>query len=139
LVIIHTKEANSPAADARSELLKFLNTSELHMRISPHHVVASIFLAVFSLVLASIGGDYSDPASRHGFFYAWFYWLPTRVDLLFMPGGYELMMGLALAVYVAQYAIVLVAINLTLRGMRIVIDFVRPHKHRGGLVRNVRS
>jgi hypothetical protein len=109
------------------------------MRISPHHVVASIFLAVFSLVLASVGGDYSDPASRHGFFYAWFYWLPIRVDLLFRPNGYELTMGLACAVYVVQYVGVLVAINLTSRVVGTMIDFLRPHKHREGLVRSARN
>jgi hypothetical protein len=108
------------------------------MRISPHHVVASLFLAVVSLVLASVGGDYTDPASRHGFFYAWFYWLPVRIDLLFMPGGYELMMGLVFAVYIAQYGIVLVAINLAARGARTVIDFIRPHRHRVGLARSMK-
>jgi hypothetical protein len=109
------------------------------MRISPHHVVASIFLAVFSLALASVGGDYSDPASRHGFFYVWFYWLPIRMDLLLRPDGYELMMGLACVVYVFQYAVVLVAINLMSRTVRTVIDFMWPHKHRVGLVRGVKS
>jgi hypothetical protein len=109
------------------------------MRLSPHHVVAAIFLAVFSLALASVGGDYSDPASRHVFFYMWFYWLPIRVDLLFRPDGYELMMGLACAVYVFQYALVLGAINLTSRIVRTMIDFMWPHRHRGGLVRRVRG
>jgi hypothetical protein len=109
------------------------------MRISPHHVVASLFLAVFSLALASVGGDYSDPASRHSIFYVWFYWLPIQMDLLFRPSGYELMMGLVFTVYVAQYVFVLVGINLTSRVVRTIIDFMRPHKHRVGLVRGVRS
>jgi hypothetical protein len=88
--------------------------------------------------LASIGGDYSDPASRHGLFYVWFYWLPIRVDLLFMPDGYVPILGLALMVYVAQYMALLVAISRVINSASALAN-LRPRKLRAPFIGSPKS
>jgi hypothetical protein len=104
------------------------------MRLSPLFVAASVFLGTFSPALISLGGDFSDPTSRHGLFYFWFYWLPVRVDALLMPNGDSLMLGLAMAVYVAQYATLFAVVVAAAEMGRIFLDFLKPLKHRAGLI-----
>jgi hypothetical protein len=105
------------------------------MRVSPIFSAASVFLGIFSPALVPLGRDFSDPVSRHGLFYIWFYWLPVQVDRLLMPDGDALTLGLAMAVYVAQYATLFAAVVAAAHMGRILLDFLKPHKHRAGLVR----
>jgi hypothetical protein len=106
------------------------------MRLSPRFVTASVFLGTFSPAFISLGGDFSDPASRHGLFYTWFYWLPVHVDQLLMPDGDALTIGLAMAVYIAQYAMLLAVLKVASNSARVFVDFMRPHKHRAGLIQS---
>jgi hypothetical protein len=106
------------------------------MRLSPFLVAASVFLGTFSLALVSLGGDFSDPASRHGLFYIWFYWLPVHVDRLLMPDGDVLTIGLAVAAYVVQYALLLAFMKVVAHLAQIISDFLKPHKHREGLIQS---
>jgi hypothetical protein len=107
------------------------------MRFFPLFAAVSVFLGTFSPALVRLGGDFSDPASRHGLFYVWFYWLPTRVDWLLMPNSDALTLGLAIAVYVAQYATLLAVVAAVAHTGRILLDFLKPHKHRAGLIQVV--
>jgi hypothetical protein len=106
------------------------------MRLSPRFVAASVFLGTFSPALVSLGGDFSDPSSRHGFFYIWFYWLPVYADQLLMPDGNVLTIGLAIAVYVVQYAMLLVVLKAAANTAQTFVDFLKPHKHRTGLIQS---
>jgi hypothetical protein len=106
------------------------------MRLSPFLVAASVFLGTFSPALVSLGGDFSDPASRHGVFYIWFYWLPVHADRLLMPDSDVLTIGLAIIVYVAQYAMLFGALKVAADVAQIFADFLRPHKHRAGLLQS---
>jgi hypothetical protein len=56
-----------------------------------------------SPVIANIGGDFSNPATHHGLFYAWFYLFPTMVDQWLWPDGDALMVTLAMFVFTVQY------------------------------------
>ena len=104
------------------------------MRLSPSVVAASVFLGTFSPALVSLGGDFSDPTARHGLFYAWFYWLPVHVDQLLMPDGDVLTIGLAMATYIVQYAMLFAVLRVAAKTGRVLMDFMRPHKHRAGLI-----
>jgi hypothetical protein len=106
------------------------------MRLSPSFVAASVFLGTFSPALIGLGGDFSDPASRHGLFYIWFYWLPVHVDQLLMPDGDVLTIGLAMAVYTAQYAMLLAVLRAGVNIGRVFVDFLNPHRHRAGLIQS---
>jgi hypothetical protein len=103
------------------------------MRTSPLLTAAVVFLGVISPVLANLGGDFSEPATRQGLFYLWFYWLPTRVDLLLLPSGGQLTTGLAMTVYAAQYAFLVAAIYCAIGVSRVALHFLKPHRHRTGL------
>jgi len=104
------------------------------MRLAPLFAAVSVFLGTFSPAFVSLGGDFSEPASRNGLFYAWFYWMPLRVDQLLMPNGDVLTLGLAIGVYVAQYAMLLALAAAAAHTGRIFVDFLKPHKHRAGLI-----
>jgi hypothetical protein len=104
------------------------------MRLAPSYVAASVFLGTFSPALVSLGGDFSDPASRHGVFYLWFYWLPVHVDRLLMPDGDVLTIALAIAAYIVQYALLFAALNAGVNVAQVIADFFRPHRHRAGLL-----
>jgi hypothetical protein len=104
---------------------------------------AAIFLSCFvavalgaaSPLIANLGGDFSDPGTRHGLFYAWFYLVPTTVDQWFWPEGDALMVALAVFVYTLQY-LALFGVVLALWPIAsITKDFVSPHRHRAGLMR----
>jgi len=106
------------------------------MRVSPSFAAASAFLGTFSPALVSVGGDFSDPTSRHGLFYAWFYWLPVHVDQLLMPDSGALTIGLGMAVYMLQYAALFTVMKIVAKSGQVLVDFLRPHKHRAGLIQS---
>jgi hypothetical protein len=107
------------------------------MRLAPSYVAASVFLGTFSPALIGLGGDFSDPASRYGLFYFWFYWLPVHVDRLLLPDGDVLTIGLAVAVYIVQYAVLLAVLKVVANAAQMIMDFLKPHKHREGLIQSV--
>jgi hypothetical protein len=95
----------------------------------------ALFLGAASPSISSLGGDFSDPATRHGLFYAWFYLVPTTADQWFWPEGDALVVALAVVVFTLQY---LALFGLVLALWRLAIftkDFFSPYRHRAGLVR----
>jgi hypothetical protein len=58
------------------------------------YCIVAVFLGAASPLIASLGGDFSDPATRHGLFYVWFYLLPTTVDQWLWLEGDSLVVAL---------------------------------------------
>jgi hypothetical protein len=99
------------------------------MRVATLAIAASIVLGMMSPALAGLGGDYSDPATRDGLFYAWFYVFPVAADLWLWPeGGAQI--ALAMTVYGAQYLMLFAAAKGLVVGVRVIHDFLRPYRHR---------
>jgi hypothetical protein len=92
-------------------------------------VAASVFLGMISPALAGLGGDFSDPATRHGLFYAWFYVLPVAADLWLWPEG-DAQIALAMVVYVLQYLVLFGVVHGLLELSNLVRDFVGLDGHR---------
>jgi hypothetical protein len=96
----------------------------------------SITLGIASPFLVNLGPP--DATTSDGLFHAWFYAVPTMVDLWLWPEGPILMLLLAMVVFALQY----LALFATIVGLRqfakVAQDFISPYKHRrsaGSLMR----
>lgn len=97
---------------------------------------AAIALGVASPFLVNLGP--AGAATNDGLFHAWFYALPTMVDLWLWPEGPTLMMLLAMAVLTVQYLALFAAVVGFLEFAKVTQDFISPYKHRrlaGSLMR----
>ena len=98
--------------------------------------VAAIALGVASPSLVNLGP--AGAATSDGPFNAWFYALPTMVDLWLWPEGPILMMLLAMVVFTVQYLALFAAVAGLLQFAKVAQDFISPYKHRrsaGSLMR----
>jgi hypothetical protein len=89
---------------------------------------AAIALGVVSPFLVNLGP--AGAATSDGLFHAWFYALPTMVDLWLWPEGPVLMLLLAMVVFTVQYLALFAAIVGLLQFAKLAQDFINPHKHR---------
>lgn len=105
------------------------------------HIVLQMFAAAIALGIASPflinlgppGAETSD-----SLFHAWFYALPTIVDLWLWPEGPILMLLLAMAVFTIQYLALFAGVAGLLQLAKVAQDFFSPYKHRrsaGSLMR----
>jgi hypothetical protein len=97
---------------------------------------AAIALGVASPFLVNLGP--AGAATSDGLFHAWFYAMPTMVDLWLWPEGPILMLLLAMVVFTVQYLALFAAVAGLLQFAKVTQDFIRPYKHRrstGGLLR----
>jgi hypothetical protein len=97
---------------------------------------AAIALGVASPFLVNLGPV--GAATSNGPFRAWFYVLPTMVDLWLWPEGPILMLLLAMVVFIVQYLALFAAVAGLLQLAKVAQDFIRPYKHRrsaGSLMR----
>ena len=97
---------------------------------------AAIVLGVASPFLVNFGP--AGAATSDGLFHAWFYALPTMVDLWLWPEGPILMLLLAMVVFSVQYLALFAAVVGLLQCAKVAQDFISPHKHRrsaGSLMR----
>jgi hypothetical protein len=77
-------------------------------------------------------------ATSDGLFHAWFYALPTMVDLWLWPEGPTLMLLLAMAVFTVQYLALFATVVGLLQFAQVAQDFISSYKHRrsaGSLMR----
>ena len=95
-----------------------------------------LFAAVVAVILG-IASPYmivpTPDMSR--FLYAWFYWLPGLADYWLWPESDTTFIALNMAVFTVQYLAVFALTWATVPLARTLRDFMRPHKHRGGLLR----
>jgi len=97
---------------------------------------AAIALGAASPFLVNLGP--AGAATSDGLFHAWFYALPTMVDLWLWPEGPILMMLLAMAVFTVQYLALFAAVTGLLQFAKVAQDFISPYKYRrsaGSLMR----
>jgi hypothetical protein len=97
---------------------------------------AAVALGVASPFLVHLGP--AGAATSDGLFHAWFYAMPTMVDLWLWPEGPILMLLLAMVVFTAQYLALFAAVVGFLQFAKVAQDFISPYKHRrsaGSLMR----
>lgn len=97
---------------------------------------AAVALGVASPFLVHLGP--AGAATSDGLFHAWFYAMPTMVDLWLWPEGPILMLLLAMAVFTVQYLALFAAVVGLLQFAKVAQDFISPYKHRrsaGSLMR----
>jgi hypothetical protein len=94
-----------------------------------------IVLFAIAAVLGVASWYVVDPSpGMSSFTSAWFFWLPGWVHYWIWPESALGLMAMTMAVYTVQY-VVLLGLLAGLRPIaRLVQDFLRPHKHRNGLV-----
>jgi hypothetical protein len=68
-------------------------------------------------------------------FVYWFYWLPGLVTYWIDPESDSAFMAVSMAVYAVQYLALFGVIWSSTRAAAVVLHFINPHRHRGGLVR----
>lgn len=98
--------------------------------------VAAIALGVASPFLVNLGP--AGAATSDGLFHAWFYALPTMVDLWLWPEDPIRMLLLAMMVFTVQYLALFAAVAGLLQFAKVTQDFISPYKHRrsaGSLMR----
>lgn len=89
---------------------------------------AAIALGVASPFLVNLGP--AGAATSDGPFHAWFYALPTMVDLWLWPEGPILMLLLTMMVFTVQYLALFAAVAGLLQFAKVAQDFISPCKHR---------
>lgn len=97
---------------------------------------AAVALGVASPFLVHLGP--AGAAASDGLFHAWFYAMPTMVDLWLWPEGPILMLLLAMVVLTVQYLALFAAVVGLLQFGKVAQDFISPYKHRcsaGSLMR----
>ena len=97
---------------------------------------AAIALGVASPFLVNLGP--AGASTSDGLFHAWFYALPTMVDLWLWPEGPIQMLLLAMVVFTVQYLGLFAALAGLLQFAKVAQDFINPYKHRrsaGSLMR----
>ena len=97
---------------------------------------AAIALGVASPFLVNLGP--AGAATSDGLFHAWFYALPTMVDLWLWPEGPIPMLLLAMVVFTMQYLALFAVVAGLLQFAKVAQDFISPYKHRrsaGSLMR----
>lgn len=93
------------------------------------------FVAVVAIILGVASPYLADPTpDMSRALYAWFYWLPGLVGSWLWPESDIAFMALSMAVYAVQYFAAFALASATVPLARIVRDFMRPHKHRDGLL-----
>ncbi|MBI5277797.1 MAG: hypothetical protein HY854_15200 [Burkholderiales bacterium] len=96
----------------------------------------AIALGIASPFLVNLGP--ADAAASDGLFHAWFYAMPTVVDLWLWPDGPIPMLLLAMVVFTVQYLALFAAVAGLLQFAKVAQDFISPYKHRrlaGSLMR----
>lgn len=99
--------------------------------------IAAVTMALVSLVIVDFGPIYTDPASREGLFYTWFYRAPLLADSLFEPQSGAAILAMSIATYTLQYLATIALASFSWKLATVIIDFVGPPKHRGTLARRV--
>jgi hypothetical protein len=105
------------------------------------HTVLKLGAAAIALGVASpflVNLVPAGAATSEGLFHAWFYALPTMVDLWLWPEGPILMLLLAMVVFTAQYLALFATVAGLLQLAKVAQDFISPYKHRrsaGSLMR----
>ena len=97
---------------------------------------AAIALGIASPFLVNLGPP--GAATSDGLFHAWFYALPTIVDLWIWPEGPISMLLLAMAVFTMQYLTLFAGVAGLLQLANVAQDFFSPFRHRrtaGSLMR----
>ena len=97
---------------------------------------AAVTLGVASPFLVHLGP--ASAATSDGLFHAWFYAIPTMVDLWLWPEGPILMLLLSMVVFTVQYLALFAAVAGLLQFAKVAQDFINPYKHRrsaGSLMR----
>jgi hypothetical protein len=95
--------------------------------------IAAVALALASLVMVSFGPNYTDPASREGLFYTWFYLVPLIADSWVEPQSGLLILAVSTTAYSLQYLATIAMASFSWKLSTVIIDFVGPPKHRGTL------
>lgn len=91
-------------------------------------LVTAVLLGVASWYLVHPSPEMSSFAS------AWFFWLAGWVHLWMWPESAIGLMAMTIAVYTVQYLALFALLAALVRSAHLIRNFLRPHKHRGGLV-----
>jgi hypothetical protein len=94
----------------------------------------SIFLLAAVAIILGVASPYMvDPTpDTSRLVFAWFYWLPGVVGYWLWPESETAFMALWMWVCTLQYFAVFMFLAAV---APLVRDFLKPHKHRGGLIR----
>jgi hypothetical protein len=99
----------------------------MRMRIIVLFAIA-VVLGIASWYVVDPSPEMSSLAS------AWFFWLAGWVHLWVWPKSALGFTAMTMAVYTVQYMALFALVAALAPVARLVRDFMRPHKHRGGLV-----
>jgi hypothetical protein len=91
-------------------------------------IAVAIGLGIASWFVADGSPDMSTFTS------AWFFWLAGWVHYWVWPDSATGLMAMTMAVYTVQYLVLFTLLTALAPIGRLVQDFMRPHKHRGGLL-----
>jgi hypothetical protein len=107
----------------------------------PKHIVLQMGAAAIALGMASpflVNLGPAGAATSDGLFHAWFFALPTMVDLWLWPEDSILMLLLAIVVFTVEYFDLFATAIGLLQLAKVAQDFISPYKHRrsaGSLMR----
>jgi hypothetical protein len=109
---------------------------EARMRIRTVCLLAAtaIALGVASPYLDHLCLD--DQHHRIPFLYDWFHWLPGIISYWLEAESDTAFMALWVAICVLQYLMLFVALWALARFVTLLHHFIRPHRHRAGLIRS---